>query len=162
VDAVAPGKRPWKTTFEIQKDSETRSIDIPALVVLPPENRPATEKNRGPSPWIFVAGSVGVLGFGAMALGGIEALSKWSDRTAACGIGGDPNACTQAGIDADKLARTWAIVADIGLGVGVAGTVTTIILIAVGRGKAKEAPAHVSFSPVVSPHSMGVALSAVF
>jgi hypothetical protein len=165
VEAVAPGKKAWKTTIEFHKDGEAKSLEIPLLAVLPPEETEhPVEKSRGPSPWIFVTAGVGVLGFGAMALGGIEALSKWNDRTAACGIGGDPNACSQAGIDADSQARTWALVADIGLGVGVAGTIATIIVAAVGHGKSKEAPpaAHVSFAPVVTPHSAGVALGAVF
>jgi len=164
VEATAPGKKPWTTTIEIRTDGETKAIEIPALAVLPPEERGhGGEKSRGPSPWVWVTASIGVLGFGAMALGGIEALSNWSDRTAACGIGGDPNACTQAGLDADARARTWALVADIGLAVGAAGTVATIIIAAVGRGKGKEAaPAHVSLSPAFTPNSAGVTFGAVF
>ncbi len=171
VEAVAPGKRPWKTTIEFRRDGEAQSLEIPALVVLPPTVLPpplkpetevvVVEKSRGPSPWIWVTIGIGVVGYGALALGGIETLSNWNDRKAACGIGGDPNACTQAGIDADKAARTWAIVADIGLGVGVAGTIATIIVAVVGRGKSKES-SHVSFAPFVSPRSAGFALGAAF
>lgn len=166
VEASAPGKKPWKTSIEILKDGETKAIEIPALAVLPPEERGhGIEKSRGPSPWVWVTASIGVLGFGAMALGGIEALNYWSDRTANCGSGiglADPNACNPNGMTADSNARTWALVADIGLAVGAVGTVTTIIIAAVGRGKVKEAPSHVSLSPVFSPHSAGVALGAAF
>lgn len=171
IQASAPGMQPWQTTFEIQRDGETKSLEIPALVALPKETVVEThpvvttpvvvEKSRGPSPWIGVTIGVGVLGFGAMALGGVESLSHWSDRKAACGIGGDPNACTQAGLDADKAARTWALVADIGLGVGVAGTIATIIVAAVGRPKAKETP-HAILSPFVSRGAAGFALSTAF
>lgn len=173
VEATAPGKIAWKTTVELQKDGETKSVEIPALAAAPtPKPEPVqqqqqqppppvvVEKSRGVSPWIGVTIGVGVLGFGAMALGGIESLSYWSDRKANCGIGGDPNACNQAGIDADKNARTWAIVADVGLGVGVAGTIATIIVAAVGRGKTKET--RVSVAPFVSPSASGFALHGVF
>jgi hypothetical protein len=103
------------------------------------------ERSRGPSPWIWVTIGVGVVGWGAFALGGIEAMDNWNTRKNSCGIGGDPNACNQTGVDADKNARTWALVADIGLGVGAAATVATIIIAAVGRPKAKDT--HVSVSP---------------
>ena len=169
VEAVAPGKKPWKTTVELRRDGETKSLEIPALAALPVEAPPPPippprpiEKSRGPSPWAFVAGGFALAGFGTMALGGIESLSNWNTRKAACGIGGDPNACSQAGIDADSAARTWAIIADIGLGVGAAATVTTIVILAVGRGKSTEAPPRVSFSPTFSPTSAGFALRASF
>jgi hypothetical protein len=171
VEASAPGMRPWQTTFEIKRDGETKALEIPALVALPKdtvvETHPvvaapvAVESSHGPSPWIWVTIGVGAVGFGAMALGGVESLSYWSDRKAACGIGGDPNACTQAGLDADKTARTWALVADIGLGVGVAGTLATILVAAVGRPKPKDAT-HAIVSPFVSPNAAGFALSTVF
>jgi len=173
VEAEAPGKRPWKTTVELTRDGDSRSLEIPPLVALPPppvapvepvappKPTVVVEKSRGVSPWIFVTAGVGVLGFGAMALGGVEALSEWNNRTAACGIGGDPNACSQAGIDADGRARTWALVADIGLGVGVAGTIATVIVAVVGRGKSKEAT-HVAISPFVGPGAAGVGLGGNF
>ena len=154
IEATAPGKIPWKTSITVTKDGEAKTLEIPALVAappppkiepLPPVTPVVTEKSRGPSPWIWVTIGVGVVGWGAFALGGVESLTNWNDRKNNCGIGGDPNACNQAGIDADKNARTWALVADIGLGVGAAATVATIIIAAVGRPKAKDT--HVSVSP---------------
>jgi hypothetical protein len=156
VEAMAPGKVTWKTSLEVTKDGEKKTLEIPALVAAPVVKEPPppppllpppiiVEKSRGPSPWIWVTVGIGVVGWGAFALGGIESLTNWNDRKANCGIGGDPNACNQAGIDADKNARTWAIVADIGLGVGAAATIATIVIAAVGRPKAKDT--HVSVSP---------------
>jgi hypothetical protein len=169
IDAIAPGKKAWKTTVEIRRDGETKSLEIPTLAAMPVEAPPPPlppprpiEKSRGVSPWAFVAGGFAVAGFGAMALGGIESLSNWNTRTADCGIGGDPNACSQPGIDADKAARTWAIVADIGLGVGAAGTIATIVILAVGRGKSTESPPRVSFAPTFTQTSAGFALRGVF
>jgi hypothetical protein len=159
VEAVAPGKTAWKATVDIVRDGETKTIEIPALALLP---APVIQRSRGPSGWVFVTGSVALLGFGAMALGGIEALSSWSTRTAACGIGGDPNACSQAGLNADGAARTWAIVSDIGLGVGATAAIATIIIAAVtvrGKGTAKE---HASFAPVLTPTGAGIALGGAF
>ena len=170
VEASAPNKLPWKTTFEIQKDGETKSLEIPALPPAPkqvvveqplPQPPVLVERSRGPSPWIWVTIGVGVAGFGAMALGGIESLSSWNDRKANCNIGGDPNACNQTGMNADQAARTWALVADIGLGVGAAGAIATIIIAAVGRPKVKEA-AHALITPFVSPGVGGFSLSTVF
>ena len=162
VEAKAPGKKPWKTEFEVHKDAETKAIEIPVLVVLPPEE--LAKEKKGLSPWLFVAGGVGVVGLGMLAVGGIEALSEWNVRTKNCGIGGDPNACSQLGMDADKQARTWAVVADVGLGVGIAGTVATIIIAAVGHPKPKEAPppAKISLSPTLTPYSAGLSLGGVF
>lgn len=157
IEATATGKQTWKTTVDVIKDGEKKTLEIPALVDAPvvivkeqpkplqPVPVVVVEKYRGPSPWIWVTIGVGVVGWGAFALGGIESMTNWDDRKKNCGIGGDPNACNQAGIDADKNARTWALVADIGLGVGAAATVATIIIAAVGRPKAKDT--HVSVSP---------------
>ncbi|HEX4513260.1 MAG TPA: hypothetical protein VH054_06980 [Polyangiaceae bacterium] len=153
IDATAPGHATWKTSIDVEK-GDKKTLEIPALVVAilpkeqphPPEPPPVViEKSRGPSPWIWVTIGVGVAGWGAFALGGIEAMDNWNTRKNSCGIGGDPNACNQSGVDADKNARTWALVADIGLGVGAAATVATIIIAAVGRPKAKDT--HVSVSP---------------
>ncbi len=54
--------------------------------------------------------------------------------------------------------------ADVGLGVGIAGTVATIIIAVVGHPKSKEAPptAHVSLSPMLTPNSAGLALGGAF
>ena len=150
IEASAPGRQPWKTSLDVAKDGETKTLEIPALaVVVVPKEQPkpivVVEKSRGPSPWIWVTIGVAVAGWGAFALGGAEATSNWNDRKASCNIGGDPNACTQKGLDADSAARTWALVADIGLGVGAAATIATIVIAAVGRPKAKET--HVSVSP---------------
>jgi hypothetical protein len=154
IEATAPGKQLWKTTVEVTRDGETKTLDIPALVDAPvPKELPqpppplttVVARSRGPSPWIWFTIGVGVLGFGALGLGGGEALVTWNDRTKNCGIGGDANACNQTGIDADKLSRTWALVADIGLAVGAVGAIATIVIAAVGRPKIKET--HVSVSP---------------
>jgi hypothetical protein len=173
IEAVAPDKLPWKTTVEVRGEGTTKSLEIPALAAAPKIAPPPKEtqppevqvvvapKSHGPSGWVFVTASIGVLGFGAMALGGIEALTAWNDRTAACGIGGDPNACSQAGIDADSRARTWALVSDIGLGVGVAGAITTVIVAIVTTHRSKEAP-HVAVSPLVGPGSAGFTLRGDF
>ncbi len=177
IEASAPGKQAWKTSFEITRDGETKSLEIPTLVPLPPQPKPEVvveqpppppplveKASRGPSPWIWVTIGFGVAGFGAMALGGIESLSSWNTRTANCGssIGNsDPNACNSAGVTADSNARTWALVADIGLGVGVAGTIATIIVAAVGRPKPKDSR-HAIVTPFVSPSAGGFALSTVF
>jgi hypothetical protein len=155
IEATAPGKQTWKTSVDVLKDGEKKTLEIPALVnapiiketprVEPPPPPVIVEKSRGPSPWIWVTIGFGVVGWGAFGLGGVESLTNWNDRKTNCGIGGDPNACNQAGIEADKNARTWALVADIGLGVGATATVATIIIAAVGRPKAKDT--HVSVSP---------------
>src|SRR5207237_643576 len=111
----------------------------------PPPPVVVVMRSRGPSPWIWFTIGASVVGFGALGLGGGEALVTWNDRTKNCGIGGDANACNQAGIDAGKLARTWALVADIGLAVGAVGAIATIVIAAVGRPKIKET--RVSVSP---------------
>ncbi len=168
LEADAPGKLPWTQALVLERDGETETVDIPALAAAPPPQKleplpvVVVQKPRGSgvSGWVFVTGSIAVLGFGALGLGGGEAISNWNDRKAACGVGGDPNACSQAGVDADNAARTWALVADIGLGVGVAATIVTIVVAAVGHGKPKEA--HVAFSPFASPSGAGLSLGGAF
>ncbi|HEY1958786.1 MAG TPA: tetratricopeptide repeat protein [Polyangiaceae bacterium] len=156
LEANAPDYKSWSTSVELRRDGQAETLDIPELAAVPkPKPLPPLltvqvvppPRSRGVSAWIALPITAGVLGFGAMALGGVESLSAWHDRTAACGIGGDANACTQAGIDADANARRWALVADIGLGVGVAGAIGTLVVALVSRGSSKEAPAHVAISP---------------
>jgi hypothetical protein len=155
IEATAPGKVTWKTSVEVIKDGDKKTLEIPALVNAPvikepppPKTQPVVvvvEKSRGPSPWIWVTVGIGVVAWGGFALGGVESILEWDTRKKNCGIGGDPNACNQTGIDADGRARTWALVADISLGVASAATVATIIIAAVGRPKAKDT--HISVSP---------------
>jgi hypothetical protein len=165
IEASAPGHDTWKTSIDVGR-AEKKTLEIPPLVVAivkvqpPPKDQPppivVVEKSRGPSPVIWVTIGLGVLGWGAFALGGIEAMSNWDTRKNNCGLGGtDPNACNPTGIDADKAARNWALVADIGLGVGAAATVATIIIAAVGRPKAKE-------THVVSVSPFGISFATTF
>jgi hypothetical protein len=101
----------------------------------------------------IISFSVGGLGFVALGVFGALALSEDSALEEECvtayGIGG--GYCTG---DEVSTAQTYALIADIGLGVGIAGAVVGLILLLLSDGGSDDSSARIA--PLVSPTVAGI------
>jgi len=167
IEARAPGKKPWKTEITIGANADRKVVEIPPL---DPEPKPLASAPPPPPPPIareppppapapgggktagFVLGGLGLVALGVGAVAGIEAIAKWNDRTDHC----PKDACDAAGLDADKVARRWALLADVGVGVGVVGVAVGAIFLVSGS---KTSAGRVDVSPRIGAHHAGLAAS---
>ena len=163
IEASAPGYNPWTTKITVGKESDSKTVTIPALekapegagVVTPPPGggTPPGGEPGGPPPGGdtsgsgdtmktagFVVGGVGVVGGALGAVFGLMASSQASgaeDDPALC-----PNKqCTPAGREEIDGASGKALVSTIGFAVGGAGLVAGAILILTAGPSKKEARA---------------------
>lgn len=128
ITASAPGRQPWTTTIESAQDSHTRvTIPLlspasePALVDVQggSDARPASDDARARSPWIWVAGGVGLAAIGTGLVLGYAANSRYDDDRARCAR---DNVC-----DASKAQQLGDFATAATL-IGAAGLVTSAIL----------------------------------
>ncbi len=140
----APGKQPWSTSFVVEGDGQTVTLNAPVLeneappapepapkaVVMPP---PGPEHART-SPWRtvgFVIGGAGVLSLGVGTYFGISALSSMSDAKKHCST---PPTCTDPGaVRSSRDATSAAVRADVFLGAGLLGVAAGVILVTTAR-----------------------------
>jgi hypothetical protein len=127
VEARAPGRRSYEASFDVAANAERKSVSIPALATVATRSAPRDGWKR-PAAWM--TGGLGAAALGVGVLAGIEASSKWSQRNAAC----QSDACTATGLDADHLARQWALVSDVGIGLGLVGIGVSAYLFATSSG----------------------------
>jgi hypothetical protein len=186
IEARANGKKAWIVSVTIGDHADKKTAEIPPLedAPPPPELRvavaPVPGEPGGQSPALafptapsaevappvnvgarrtaaYVTGGVGLaaLAFGAVA--GMQAIVRWNDRTKLCA--GD--ACSQAGLDADADARSWALGSDIGFGAGVLalGAATYLFLTSKGRNPPRVGGLSlVRIVPIASAHTAGLGL----
>jgi hypothetical protein len=81
------------------------------------------------SPWLYVAGGIGVVGVGVGATAGVLAMGDKNILESEC-IG---PACSARGKEAADRGKTEAIVSTVAFGVGAAALVTTLIVFLVDR-----------------------------
>ncbi len=137
VEAIAPGKKPWKSHVDLSDSGQSLAVDVPELESDTPapaaalqETPPAPEadkSSRGQAQRIggIVLGGVGVLGVALGAVAGVEANNTYQDALAACN---HSTSCApgSTGLAKRDQAGTWATVADVGLiagGAAIAGGV---------------------------------------
>ena len=143
VTARAPGKKPWETTTTIAEKKDQKPIivvvKVPALEDAPVEapivtqapspptmDVSGTARDRGNNRKIigYAVGGAGIAAVAVGAIFGVRALSKNSDSDQLCG-----NPCaSQAGLDANRDARSAATVSNIAIGVGLAAVITGVVL----------------------------------
>ena len=169
IEARAAGKKAWKTEVTIGADADRKAIEIPVLQdapvadgppndALPPDDAShagassmrvdpqsahasaSTRRTIG-----YTVGAVGLVAIGVGVVAGLEAANKWNVRRDNC----PSDACNAVGLDADKSARRWATIADIGIGAGIAGVAVGTILVLTGHAKSTVAAASVSRFQIV-------------
>jgi hypothetical protein len=126
IDATAPGKLPFRDTFNVAKPGQTTTYtlvplkDAPKPVVVatpapdpapppPPPEPPAPKTTRGPLPAIGIAtAAVGLAAIGAGVFFGLDSQSK-SDEVQSIGTGGGNwSAAEQDTYDSGETAATMA------------------------------------------------------
>ncbi len=178
IDVHAAGKKTWSATVTVAAMADRETIDVPALddvaeapppmVVQtaggplaiqlpsapPPEQPRVRSASHGPSQTAIL--TVGAIGLAALAVGavaGTQAAVKWDDRRALC----TGDTCSPAGIDADRAAKRWALVSDVGIGVGIVGLAAAGTMFAVGRLQ-RDRSAAVRLVPMASAQGGGLAI----
>ncbi|HVJ88699.1 MAG TPA: hypothetical protein VM580_02780, partial [Labilithrix sp.] len=142
-EARAPGKKPWSTTVMMSGEAAVIDVTVPPLEdeplaqVIPPANEtpaqpsperraaPPPEKHASRTPWIALAGGVGLVGVGVGIATWASASAQWKDVEAAC-----PNGqCTSASdLEKGKNAGTMADIATASFIVGGVGLATAAVL----------------------------------
>ncbi len=156
----APGKKEFKTSIEVQQDGTTQRVSIPALEdapVVAPIDRGGPERRSSQALIGWVTGGVGVAMLGVGVATGILALDARAKSNTDCG----PLVhCTQAGVDYNDQAKTYAWFADFGVGIGAAALVAGFILIVTAPKTSHPKSAFVA--PLIDAHGGGAAFSASF
>jgi hypothetical protein len=185
VEAWATQKKPWAIEVTVGDGAEKKSVAIPSLedaplpapappavvpgtaeggavtLPLPPAPPPPSEPGAIPHAnrtLFYVVGTAGLasLAFGAVA--GMQAIVRWNDRTKLC----TGDACSQAGLDADASARSWALASDIGLGAGAVGVAAAGVLFFTSKGTEAPRTGVVHFAPTVSSTGAGLGLDGIW
>ena len=153
VSALAPGKRPWSTTFEIKANGEAKSVEVPSLVDAPVEVTQAPNVYIAPASkdttLAWITGGVGAAGLVVGIVTGALVLGKKSESDQECRLG-----CTQRGVDLMNSAYTFAWVSDVALGVGLLGIGTSVILFVTAKPSAS--PRGAMLLPAIGPGMAGV------
>jgi hypothetical protein len=127
VAVTAPGFKPWTTRF-VAVPGESVRVDIPELEPIP-KQQPGSAADRGNAGETrrTIGLVVGAAGVAALAFGGVFVVltgAKKSQADEHC-----PNkVCDEEGGALVDTAKTYATVADVGIGLGVAAVVTGAIL----------------------------------
>jgi hypothetical protein len=144
IEAVAPGRKPYRQALQVASDGSTVSVAIPALedaaVAVAAPSAPASTAPSSPSVapvapsdagrtggavasgrdtrtlGIILAGA-GAVGLGVGGYFGLQTFSQNSTANDHC----PADRCDQTGVDAGKGAQTSATVSTIAFGVGLAG-----------------------------------------
>ncbi len=163
LEALAPGREPWRRTVSAQGQGAMIVIEVPELGATParpepPAPPPAAEPPKPRRAILFpVAVAVGTVGVGGIVLGmvmGLSAKSAYDDSNPDC-VGGH---CNQAGHDLRETAHdraaiaTWATV----LGVAAVGTGVVLWVVSDRNGEGRR----VSINPWFRPGhtAMGLAM----
>jgi serine/threonine-protein kinase len=141
VSVSAPGYKAWSATLSVPAEKSEQKLQVPALepepsapVAAPPaqpvEPAPVRDVTRPEArsrdyTWSWVTGGIGLVGIGAGVVFGLHAADLDAEAKDGC----DGTRCFDPdGAKANKDARSSALIANIGYGVGVAGLGTALIL----------------------------------
>jgi len=170
IELSAPGKQTRTVEFHVEA-SQSTDVELPALEAVQaaapeppksqpkPEEQPHEEVSQGKriGGWVAIGG--GAAAFGVGVAFGVLTLSLASDVSAACPTGPCP---TQADLDKNSAAHTYAILSDVFIPVGLvaAGLGTYLVLTAMHRPKADVGALHVT--PLVGVGGGGLAVGGRF
>lgn len=126
LEAVAPERLPWQSTFEVLVGEE-KTVVVPVLEEKPkppppkPKPKPAPKPKPPPPesrrPAAYIAGGAGVLAIGVGTYFGLRAISKSNESDDHC----RGTLCDQTGLDRNDEAKNAATISNIAFGLGVIG-----------------------------------------
>ncbi|MBI5535312.1 MAG: hypothetical protein HY898_21470 [Deltaproteobacteria bacterium] len=180
IEAMAPGKKSWRTELKVEGDKASVSAQIPQLedepAPAPPVRgttpsatpiRPDSGAEPGPGGgWstqrkiAIVSGGVGVVSLAVSGVLGLSARSKWQDAQDRCPGG---HCTTQADVDLGSDARSSANLSTVFFGVGLAGLAAGAVLwLTSPDGKEQARATSLSLTPHTGPGLTGLSLRGGF
>jgi hypothetical protein len=143
--ASAPGYEAWRMSISVTAPGSSQAIAIPPLTPLPaplpeaaappaatapaavgtPKDAPPEQQHHPDLTWAFVSAGVGAVGLGVGVVFGLKASNLDKDAEEHC----EGAACFDAkGPELSSDARSAALLANIGYGVGAVGLGTAVVL----------------------------------
>ena len=127
IEAVAPGKKRWRTQVTVLPDADVKSVIVPDWedevgpapppVTPPPVTPPGALRPAPPDRTAaLVVGGVGVASLAFGSYFGLRAIAKHNDSQDAC----TTNPCSRASLDLSDSAKTFADVSTVTFAVGLA------------------------------------------
>jgi serine/threonine-protein kinase len=170
VEAKAPTKKPWSTSFEVTGPS-TPAVTVPVLEAAPVSvgadlgSSSASDAavanplrdGKGQRTAALVVGGVGVVGVAVGAIFGLMAKPTYNKSAPFC----NGNNCTDQGLEYRNSAFAKADIATVGFAIGAAGLVGGAVLWFTAP-KKTESGATLSIAPVVARTSSGIIVQAGF
>ena len=156
VQANAPGRRGWRTSFVLQAGSGPNTIEVPVLVAdptappMPPATAAAKPASAPPPPTPppdhddsdstrrtvgFVVGGAGLVAIGIGTYFGLRAISKRGDSNDEC----PGEQCSQTGLDLNEEAQDAATVSNVTFAVGIAAATAGVVLVLTAGSGSKNA-----------------------
>jgi serine/threonine-protein kinase len=147
LEATAPGYKPWSGKVEVEREGAQMTVPVPGLEALPPEAPPAPPSlpvsvpAEAPPPppaasappagggqrvMAAVVGGAGILGLGVSGVLALVANSEKNDSLKYCP--GNPNVCTQTGVDKRDDALRLGDGATVALAIGAAALAGGVVL----------------------------------
>jgi hypothetical protein len=136
IEATAPGYSVWATHAVTNKEGQTFTVTIPALVPKSPDELAAESAGSSSAlrPAAYAVGGIGAAGLVVGAIFGGLAVSASSKVKSEC-----PNNICKAADQGDlSSANTKALVSTVGLSVGGAALATGVVLFVLSRPSAKK------------------------
>jgi hypothetical protein len=134
IEATAPDKEPLTDSLTLRPESDSQTYTLPALADIPKEIPAAGDAATQPGGTnaraivgLTLAG-VGVVGAGIGAYFGVAALSKNSDSTPYCNVGGMKDNCWGPGVTYRNDAVSDATISTVLVSVGAAAIVGGVVL----------------------------------
>ena len=165
VEASAPGKQKWSSTYQISADSTKLAVDVPTLAseggseaapkpaaVAPGERKSTSLAATAPSgatqrTVAVVVGAAGVIGLGLGTVFGLQARSTWADAKSHCPH--YPYGCDTEGVDLHASSNSKAAVSTIAFIAGGAALAVGAVLWFTA-GSAKQASVAVGVGPAAA------------
>jgi len=171
IEATAPARQPWSIRITVSRPGEVATVAIPELApdpapappppapppastTVPPVLMPAAESpRRRLTPAAWVAGGVGVAGFGAGAYFGLSAASAWRQASPGCDR---TYRCSAEAFAAGERAHRDGALSTAGFAVAGVALVTGVVLY---LGSARDSRGAVRVAPVIEPGAAGMTVA---
>ena len=191
VEAAAPGKETWTGTVDVAGDAASAAVDIPVLKDAPkgaeagPEEAGGVDQSgaasgtavagdgldadqpsvagRGDTQRIIgiVTGVVGVVGGGIGVVFALRSKQKDEESSEHCGIGNDPNACDDLGLQLNDEARQAATVSTVAFVAGAALLAGGAVLYFTAPSN-EPAGTAIRVAPALGPRAQGLLVQGTF